>query len=177
MAKYSFREEGPLALKGAKRANAQRIGTELERIAKANNGTLTPRATVDAATDERNYLHRFFEWNNERAADAHRLDQARYLIRVIRVVDETRQDSPVRMAFLSVSDGKAGRSYIPLANVIDSPRLSILVLEQAERDLAAWQRRYSELADLCAEVGRLRSRLADRRRRVAGGDGDRPQAS
>jgi hypothetical protein len=165
--KYLFKE--PLiGLKDAKRANPQRIGEALAKIGEQNGGRLTPAATVEAARPERHLLHRHFEWNDAEAAEAYRLDQARTLIRCIRVTDDT--GPTPRIAFLSIADGRAGHAYFSASTVAGSRQLQILVLAQAERDLHAWERRYSELQDICRSVRELRETIAERRARLGGED-------
>lgn len=159
MARYSFREEVPLALKGAKGADAQVIGEALEAIADQNDGHVTPAAVVAAARAKGSPLHQFFEWDNRKAADAWRLDQARSLIRVV-AVEPTPDAEPVR-AFLSVNTGKT--HYHHVREVLTSRDLQLRVLQQAERDLDAWQKRYASLEDVCELVTRARERMAERR--------------
>lgn len=54
---------------------------ELERLADANDGALTPAIVLEAARDEDSVLHRHFDWHDASAAEKYRLDQARTLIR------------------------------------------------------------------------------------------------
>lgn len=154
--KYTFKDS-PLTIKGAKRANPQKIGTELAEIAEAGNGELKPQAVVEYARNPRSSLHKHFVWDDKEAAEAYRLEQAREIIRVIRIkVDNS---EPVR-AFLSISDGKT--SYRSTGDVMASTHLQSLVLRQADRDLAAWQARYAELGDICDDVRAARQKLAQR---------------
>lgn len=157
---YTFRE-GPLPIKNAKDADPQQIGEALAEIAAAADGHLTPRATVDAARDPRHVLNPHFEWDDQAAAEAYRLDQARELIRMIRIEDDEREDNPP--AFLSVNEGKAGVSYRTLGEVLGNADLQTAVLKSAERDLAAFERRYRSLADICEIISEARKRVADRR--------------
>lgn len=48
------------------------------------HGQLTPDIVLDAAIDPQSPLHSWFEWNDERAGHAYRIDQARSLIRSVR---------------------------------------------------------------------------------------------
>lgn len=150
-----------LAIKNAKDADPQRIGEALVTIAAAAEGHLTPQATVAAARDPRSPLHPHFEWDDKLAAEAYRLDQARHLIRLIRVSDETREFDPP--AFLSVSEGKAGTSYRTMGAVLNSVTLQDAVLKAAERDLLAFEARYQRLEDICAVVKEAREKIAARR--------------
>ncbi len=148
--RYSFRE-GPLPIKNAKDADPQRIGEALAEI----------DATVAAARDPHNALHPYFEWDDQMAADAYRLDQARGLIRLIRIEDDTQENDPP--AFFSVSEGKAGVSYRTHADVLGSLTLQDAVLRAAERDLKAFEDRYKRLEDICEIVHAARERIAARR--------------
>lgn len=67
MVKYKFKE--PAIFKEADKADPQQIGEELSRIAEANDGKLTPHATVEAAKNRRSVLHRHFEWNDEKCGE------------------------------------------------------------------------------------------------------------
>lgn len=57
----------------------------LQALADRNDGLLTPDAVVAAARPRDSALHGFFTWDNRAAADAHRLNEARTLIRSVRV--------------------------------------------------------------------------------------------
>lgn len=56
------------------------IRAALEKIRKAHGGVLRPRDVVQAASNKLHPLHDEFEWNNEKAANKHREQQARILI-------------------------------------------------------------------------------------------------
>ncbi len=163
MIRYSFREDEPLRIKAAKDADAQKIGEALDAIAKSADGEIIPKAVVDAARSPKHPLHAHFEWNDALAAEAHRLDQARHIIRIIRVVDAEATDGTSR-AFLSVTE-KAGTSYRRLADVKMSVDMQNAVLKAAERDLDAFQRRYRDLLDVCDAVARAKEMIQRRRDR------------
>jgi len=55
---------------------------ELEKI----DGSIVPEDVVQVARDPKHVLHNLFEWDDKKAANAHRLDQARRLIREVRIV-------------------------------------------------------------------------------------------
>lgn len=63
----------------------EELQAALREIAAANAGRLTPETVVDIARSEASPLHRYFEWDTAKAAEAYRLDQARTLIRSVRV--------------------------------------------------------------------------------------------
>jgi hypothetical protein len=158
--KYTFDEEGVIALRNAKDGSAQRIGEALERITEENKGHLTPEAVVSAARSPRHVLHRHFDWNDATAAESWRLSQARGVIRSVKIVAED-HDRPLP-AFLSVHSTH-GTSYRPLSEIMVSKDLQRRVMVQAEKDLASFETRYRNLQDICVLVSEARERLAEKR--------------
>lgn len=161
MIKYRFKEDEPLTIKAADKANPQKIGEALTKISAVNGGHLVPAAVVDAARDTKSVLHRHFEWNDKAAAEKFRLDQARSLIRCIHVENEDTEIGATR-AFLSIRD-KSGVSYRTIADVLNSADLQQRLLAQAEKDLLAFEARYQNLEDICSLIRAARERLAVRR--------------
>ena len=155
MIRYEFKD-APLTIKNAKKADPQKIGEAIDKVATANDGHIKPAAIVEAARASRSPLHRHFEWDDEKAADAYRIEQARTLIRSIRTIDDTGDAKP---AFLSVNE-KAGVSYRTFSDVMSSTDLQYAVLKQADRDLEAWESRYQELTDICKVVSTARGMLS-----------------
>lgn len=163
MIKYIFREGEPVRLKSGKLADPQVIGEELDRIRVSAGGQLEPQAVVNAARNKKNPLHPFLEWDDSRAAEAFRLDQARAIVRLVRVVDEETEEGSAR-AFISLA-GVGGISYRSVQEVKTSRDLAEAVLAAADRDLAAFERRYRELREICAIVVEAREAIKRRRAR------------
>lgn len=157
--KYLFKE--PLTIKAADKADPQKIGEALTKIAAEAGGELTPHAVVASAQNPRSLLHRHFEWDDAKAAEAYRVDQARTLIASIRVEDEEAEDGDTR-AFISISS-KAGTSYRSAHDVRNSADLQAIVLKQAERELESFEKRYRELQDICNIVKSAREAIAKKR--------------
>ena len=67
------------------------IDAEISRIYNENGG-ITPDLVVKAASDPNNVLHHLFEWDDVKAGNAHRIDQARQIITSVKIniVTETR---------------------------------------------------------------------------------------
>jgi hypothetical protein len=162
MPRYVFKD-GPLRLKAAREADPQEIGEAIAAVAERQGGRLTPDAVVEEARSPESVLHRHFEWDNDVAAEAYRLDQARGIIRCIRIVEPKAEEGVVR-AFLSIND--SGHSYRAVREVLNSSALQGLILRQAERDLEAWEKRYRQLTDICDLIRIARERL--RRKRDGG---------
>lgn len=164
----SFVFDEPVRLKNAKDADANVIGETLARIAAEHNGELQPIHVVEAAKDKHHPLHKHFEWDDKKAADAYRLDQARAIIRIVRTTIEP-DEAPVR-AFYSVKDDN-GQRYRAVEAVMSSASLSLALLKAAKRDLEAFQSRYRTIADLSAPISeameKINRRLEDDENRRA----------
>lgn len=158
--KYRFREGAILALPNLKRASPQLIGDALSVI-KKKNGRLTPHLVVDAARSPRNVLHKFFEWNDAKAAEIHRRYQARTLIQSVDVIYGVKDRSQVS-AFLSITSDKQGPRYFTPQEVQASEQLRIILLKSGLRDLLAWEARYGEIKDICSIVVSARKKLSKR---------------
>lgn len=113
----------------------------------AAQGDLTPRRVVEEAHDKDSPLHGFFTWDDAAAAHAHRLEQARALIRRVRV-EVTVQEHVFRVpAYVHDPRRDEEGGYVETTRV------------QSDRDLA--------IRVVRQEVSRALSAL-DRAKRVAG---------
>jgi hypothetical protein len=142
---FAVEDDAVIVIPHADQLDPQRVGEELTRIAETHGGALHAENVVEVARDPTHVLHAHFEWNDTKAAHLHRLSTARQIIRIVRV--ETGSPPELRRAFFNVH-GDDGRSYRTLSEVLNSQSLRDRILEQAERDLTAWQHRYQEFRDL-----------------------------
>ena len=163
MPRYVFKKDEPIRIKSAAKADAQVIGDELERIRQSAGGELEPKRVVEMARDLSNPLHPHFEWNDALAAEAYRVDQARNIIRIVRIVDDAADEPP--RAFLSIS-GKTGVSYRSLEDVKRSAEFQGALLARAEADLEAFTQRYRELKDICEIVSAAAEKVKSRRKEL-----------
>ena len=72
------------------------INDEISRIYN-ENGTITPDLVVKVASDPKNVLHHLFEWDDAKAGNAYRVDQARQIITSVKIniITESRTISAV----------------------------------------------------------------------------------
>lgn len=161
MIRYVFKE-GPLPLKNGKDADPQAIGEALAAITEAHGGHLKDEDVHEAARDASHPMHKHLEWDDAVAGKAYRLEQIRRIVRLIRIEDSEADYAEPPRAFLSVAD-KGGVSYRSLKEVVSSAHLQRLVLDQAERDLFAFERRYKEFTDICDIVEQARVKVIDKR--------------
>lgn len=124
---------------------AQIAAERLREIQKAAGG-ITPRAVVDDARSDNSPLHKCFEWNDEKAADAHRLQQARQLIGALVVAKI--EDAPMlreTRAFVNVTTDE--QKYVPIEVAMTVPDLRAEVIGRAKAEIQRWRDRYASYAE------------------------------
>jgi hypothetical protein len=157
---YEWAEGAPFSSK----VKARVAGEALEEIRRKSGGVLLPKAVVAASKAKDAPLHRCFEWDNDRAGTLYREDQARNLIRSVRVLEATgprskRQDS--MRAYVHVDTGHE-RAYVTTAEALSDPKLREQVLRRAVAELRGWQARYDglkELSRIYTEIERVETKI------------------
>lgn len=123
--------------------SAQTAGEEFERIYR-ERGRLDPEDVVNESREEGAPLHPCFEWDDAVAAEKYRVTQAGNIIRALVAVDSTAEGAQTETrAFVHVQ-----RDYHPISIVVNDTDMMAELLESAEKDLTAFQRKYSELKQL-----------------------------
>lgn len=144
---YQFREHHSAPIP------AQVIGERLDKLDK--EGRLNAGEVVQDARPKKAPLHPCFEWDDAVAAELHREDQARRLIRSVEVVHEPEEDGEAdepQIAFVSVGTTvKGGGAYTSTARALSDDEMRQRVLDDALADLRGIRARYSHLSEL-AEV-------------------------
>lgn len=125
------------------RVDAQAAGEELERIEKMT-GRLDPSDVLEASRDDGAVLHGCFEWDDEKAAELFRCDQAQCIIRnlVTVCVDGEQSHEPVR-AFVSVSG-----TYKNMKSVMVNADYTDELLSKAKCELVSFKQKYQSLTQL-----------------------------
>jgi hypothetical protein len=117
------------------------------------HGELTAQAVLDAARPKSHPLHNRFEWNDRTAGEAYRLEQARELIRKVRISYKPSEDgafSSVRAWHsLSTEDGRAYRSAEEIA---EDPFLLKLHLQNMEREWRALREKYQKFSEFAEMI-------------------------
>ena len=115
------------------------VGNQLEKIAAKHGGQITPGAFVAAAKGPRSPLHRLFEWDDTKAARAHRLHQARMIINSIDVLVDEHESTRVQ-AFVSVRH-VGGRRYLAHAQIANDDELYEQVIDELRGVVASYRRK------------------------------------
>jgi hypothetical protein len=111
------------------------IAKEFARIRAAHGGLLTPAIIEEEARPHNAVLHTHFEWDDAKAGYAHRLEQARALIKVVVMVSTSNPDAQVVVpVYVSERNGEGERTYVPQVEILnDKQRRDRLVCETIER--------------------------------------------
>lgn len=143
----------------------EKLAERLATIANEHDGRLTPDAVVEDARDAASPIHKYFEWDDSKAAHQHRLDTARSLIRSVEVkVTTFRRDAPVR-AYVRDPEAAANKQgYVPIATAktdIDFRKETLSM----ELKRAGWTleraRSHAEFFGLVPQVERLVASLKE----------------
>lgn len=131
-----------------KSVTADEAMEELERIRK-KHGLLKAEIVVEESKDERSVLHKCFQWDDSKAAEAWRKEQARQLIKNIVVVITETQVSASFRALVNVSSSKSSfRSFVPLADAMDDTISHKDLLFQAKKEMEAFISKFNSLNEL-----------------------------
>ena len=128
------------------KADANKVALEMESIGYNNsNDEFNTQEMVDFARNNPNSeLHKLFEWNDTIAAEAYRNQQARDVIRFLKitVVDEETQEKEPTLIRYFVSTGKHDGSYKKTEIVFKNATEADRVLENMKRDAENFINRY-----------------------------------
>lgn len=117
----------------------------LENLAKQKNGMLLVDDVLAVAADPTCVLHKHFQWDNTKAAEAYRKMQARQLIQKCTVTIEKAPDVQIR-AFVSLaSDQYAGGGYRMTADVLSDSDLKAELLHDMMVTLTKWKKQINLL--------------------------------
>ena len=127
------------------------VGKELLKIEKAN-GAIKPADVVEAATPATSPLHPLFTWDDSSAAQLYREDEARNIIRSVRIIrtDLPHQEQPIVRAIVNVQahDHESkfeGNGYISIDRATNDEAYRQQLLTNARAEIVSWQRRYDDL--------------------------------
>jgi hypothetical protein len=151
MANYIFRDVVPL--RGKKHLDPQKVGEIIAALPAEDR----PEALWRAAKERGHYLHSCYEWNTQRAAEAHWRSTSLGIIRSIYVVSDSDPDEETP-AFISITADTGRRFYEP-TEIVGSLSLQVALMKAARRDLDAFRKRYRVLGEICGLVAAAQERL------------------
>lgn len=135
--------------KALKAIEPEEAVAELERLREENGGLVTPAQMVEAARDPGHLFHGCFEWDDTKAAERYRRDQARHVIRSVRIYAEGREVAPAYVAVrVKTDDGASRRGYMESREAAQKENLRAQVLRQALKQMLSMRARFQRFAEL-----------------------------
>ena len=135
------------ATKGSRITNqvAYEIGKRIEQI--KPNGYITPEELLNDAVNIKSPIHKYFEWNNKKAADEYRLWQARHYLKSIQIIVLSDGKEVTTRAYHNIKVGDE-RSYIATHIVCSDKSLYQQLLDMALSEANNWMERYKQYKEL-----------------------------
>lgn len=131
---------------------AQVYGEFLYRLSKEKAGTLTAGEVLKAARPDDSPIHDCFIWDDSRAAEKYRLEQARYLLRSIEVLvlsdDGERNVRAFFKCEMPEGSDEERSIYVTAEVVAHDAYFHSQILKRALQEIKAWQGRYRDYSEL-----------------------------
>ena len=148
-------------------------GKRLFELMKTKKREVTPHEVIEDAKNPKASYHNYFEWNDKKAGEKHRMWQARYLLNhiVVPIIvfdNDTKQDKEIDVrVFHSVTrtdvDGINHKGYVPFNIVFSDKNYSEQTVFKALRELHEWYNKYSIYSGLSDVAGDIRKHLIVRK--------------
>lgn len=135
------------------KSKVQVYGEELQRIKDKHNGFATPHIIVGEAKTPESPIHECFEWDDKKAGECWRIEQARDLEGHIEVEIETKEGPKRTRAFVNLSIRKADEEkkenvYMSVEKAMKDDYYRYLYLKQAMKEMIVLKQKYSDLNEL-----------------------------
>ena len=134
-----------------KGVSAAVAGAEIDRLLSKHHDQLSAKKVLEEARPITSPIHKAFDWNDHTAADQHRLEQARHLLRSVTVIIIPSNNVPyevrVTTALKDAEDPK-GSLYGATVHILSDPGKRKLALQQAYSELLSFRRKYEHLQEL-----------------------------
>ena len=114
-----------------KKEDAQAIGEKLNSLAEKSNGVVTPEMVVEDAKDRSSIFHNLIEWNNEKASEQFRLQQARHIINHVFEVTVIEGKPHKHRSFFSVTNDSKQKVYVTVENALTNKNYKVQLYGRA----------------------------------------------
>lgn len=114
------------------------------------NKLLTPENIVEQAKSKDSALHDMFEWDNTKASEQWRLQQARVLLNEIKVIVDEKELFAFENVSIDIDEEDNGkeRIYVTRDEIFSNVRYKKQILKQAINAINHWQEKYNEYKEL-----------------------------
>ncbi len=155
------------------RNKVQAYGEEIERI-KAKHGIkmLKSQTIVDEARDENSPIHEYFEWDDSKASELYRRQQAVNLINrivVVEIKDGEEKEVPFLVNVKIVDADEEDRGYISFDELIEDELLYDQYLNGLIQELITLKakiKNFEELMGIYREIDKVQKKLNSKEARI-----------
>lgn len=147
-------------------AGNQKVVAEITQAMEASGSdTITAEHVVKMARSKSSALHDYFEWDNNKAGNEYRLEQARRLLRRITITRDPDHGKPVQV-FVSLSNDRknSGGGYRLMREVLSDSELREELVKTALSEFQAMRRRYQRVTELSSVFAAI-DKAVDRQER------------
>lgn len=149
---------------GAKmKGDPRKIGEEISSIGEQ----VSPRKIVQKAKDPKSALHSCFEWDNSKAAEKFRLDQARHIMCCLVTITESeneKEEPIIIRAYENVNIGNRenpNRVYVPTRTALSDPELRKQVFGRLRSEICEAEDTARKYERVYPSIGNVRAKLTE----------------
>ena len=127
---------------------AQIVGEELEKL-KQKKSEFTSQDVVDMARSKNSKLHPLFEWDDKKAAEMLRNQQATTILHCLVTVPDD-DERPTTRAYVCITPLRSREKgkFAAIKEAMENAQTKEVVLKNALAELMAFKRKYSTLEEL-----------------------------
>jgi len=156
-----------------KKSRVQDYGEEIERIkAKHKTRMLKSQIIVDEAREENSPIHECFEWDDSKASELYRRQQAVNLINhivTINVTDGEEKEVPFLVNVKIVDSDEGDRGYVSFEELVEDELLYTQYLNGLIQELIALKakiKNFKELGGIYKEIDKVQKKTNFKEARV-----------
>ena len=128
---------------------AKKVAEHIKKLEK-KHGEVTREIFLDSARSEKSAMHCLFEWDDAKAAEKYRLQQAQVIICSIQVTVHS-EDKPPIITRAFVHDREVSSGYLNIERAMSEEDKRERIIEDARKEALWFKSKYEHLLEL-AEV-------------------------
>ena len=141
---YEYSWNGP-----SRAVSAEKVAKHIKELEK-QYGEVTREVFLDSARSEKSAMHCLFEWDDAKAAEKYRLQQAQVIIASIQVTVHSDEKPPIiTRAF--VQDKEVSSGYLNIVRALSDEDKRGRIIKEARKEALWFKSKYEHLEEL-AEV-------------------------
>lgn len=147
MGKILGRLEAHWETKGLFKADATQCAEEIKTLGEG----FAPADIVSLATDENTELHKCFTWDNDKAAEKWRIQEARTIVSNLKITyikDDNTEPVETKIRMFYRNDTDEGKNYKSTQFIVSKVDEHERLLDQAKRELELFRAKYKMLSEL-----------------------------